>query len=81
MNSVTGLGSWKQLQGMPLWGVVEPRSQIEAHHCHMARSSLEVTSIQYQRSARNFFFKKVLNILDSLDCHFYTKLLIQYTEF
>lgn len=28
----------------------------------------------------DFFLKKVLNILDSLDCHFYTKLLIQYTE-
>lgn len=38
--------------------------------------------LQYNiKDPQGFFLKKVLNILDSLDCHFYTKLLIQYTEF
>lgn len=49
------LAAGSNSRGMPLWGVVEPRSWIEAHHRHVARSYLAVTSIQYQRSARIFF--------------------------
>lgn len=39
--------------------------------------------LQYNiKDLRGFFFlKKALNILDSLDCHFYTKLLIQRFNF
>ncbi|CAK6448007.1 unnamed protein product [Pipistrellus nathusii] len=58
---------------MPLWNVLGHGLGHEAHHCRVVRSYLKVTSIQYQRSLRIYFFKKVLNILDSLDCHFLHK--------